>query len=500
MYCVKWKDHNSFQSKSIKITKKHQPTQNRKDIKTVHSPYIMKVNQFILFILLLIITLSSCDYVPVYVMMPLTTVTNDGQLNNVNQLQAQLKLLKSSNVDGIMVDVWWGIVQRSDAFSYDWSAYGQLFQLCQQIGLKVQVVMAFHQCGTNVGDACYIPLPKWVLAVGNSNPDIFYTDMHGHRDQEYLSLGVDNQKVFPGNRTAVDLYSDFMKSFASTFQSMIGKNNVITTIEVGLGPAGEMRYPSYQLQDNIWTFPGIGEFQCYDKYMLYSLNQTAYAQKQPLWGKAGPSNAGNYGDHPPSNVPFYSDGGFDNWDSDYGRFFLAWYSQQLINHGDAVLSRAQYNFVTNSSNPDKPVIAGKIAGIHWWYMTFAHAAELTAGYYNTYFHDGYIDIANMFKKYNIEFAFTCLEMLDVNQNACGCGPQELVQLTREAAWQAGIRYSGENALTIYNSQQGYDQIIRQSKVNGKTIDSFTYLRMTNDLFSNYSWSMFSNFVNRMHNL
>ncbi len=36
----------------------------------------------------------------------------------------------------------------------------------------------------------------------------------------------------------------------------------ITTIEVGLGPSGELRYPAYRLQ---WKFdpppPGVGEFQ-----------------------------------------------------------------------------------------------------------------------------------------------------------------------------------------------------------------------------------------------
>lgn len=35
---------------------------------------------------------------------------------------------------------------------------------------------------------------------------------------------------------------------------------LITDIEVGLGPAGELRYPSYPLSQR-WVFPGIGEFQ-----------------------------------------------------------------------------------------------------------------------------------------------------------------------------------------------------------------------------------------------
>jgi len=32
-----------------------------------------------------------------------------------------------------------------------------------------------------------------------------------------------------------------------------------------MGPAGELRYPSYPEGNNLWRFPGIGEFQCYDK-------------------------------------------------------------------------------------------------------------------------------------------------------------------------------------------------------------------------------------------
>jgi hypothetical protein len=37
-------------------------------------------------------------------------------------------------------------------------------------------------------------------------------------------------------------------------------DGTITEIEVGLGPCGELRYPSYA-QTQGWTFPGIGEFQ-----------------------------------------------------------------------------------------------------------------------------------------------------------------------------------------------------------------------------------------------
>jgi Glycosyl hydrolase family 14 len=38
-------------------------------------------------------------------------------------------------------------------------------------------------------------------------------------------------------------------------------------IQVGLGPCGELRYPSYPESNGTWRFPGIGEFQCYDKVL-----------------------------------------------------------------------------------------------------------------------------------------------------------------------------------------------------------------------------------------
>jgi len=52
---------------------------------------------------------------------------------------------------------------------------------CAAAGLKVQAVMSFHAAGGNVGDTCKIPLPKWVVDIGERNPDIFYTDKQMHR-------------------------------------------------------------------------------------------------------------------------------------------------------------------------------------------------------------------------------------------------------------------------------------------------------------------------------
>ena len=61
----------------------------------------------------------------------------------------------------------WGICERHGPKQYDFSAYIELFKKARKHGLKVQAVMSFHAGGGNVGDgSCDIPLPPWVLEVG----------------------------------------------------------------------------------------------------------------------------------------------------------------------------------------------------------------------------------------------------------------------------------------------------------------------------------------------
>lgn len=52
----------------------------------------------------------------------------------------------------------------------------------------------------------------------------------------------------------------------------------------------------------------------------------------------GPHDSGNYNSAVNDTQFFRSDGG--SWDSEYGSFFLAWYSGLLEQHADAVLTAA----------------------------------------------------------------------------------------------------------------------------------------------------------------
>lgn len=165
---------------------------------------------------------------PVYVMLPLDTVwtvhrgdRSISVLKKERSLEIALHTLKQAGVEGVMVDVWWGIVERAGPGSYDFSAYKRLFYKVAAAGLKVQAVMSFHAAGGNVGDTCKIPLPRWVLEIGEQNKEIYYTDKSGYRNRECLSLGCDEVPIFWG-RTPVQTYTDFIDAFCNNFQHLFG--------------------------------------------------------------------------------------------------------------------------------------------------------------------------------------------------------------------------------------------------------------------------------------
>lgn len=64
----------------------------------------------------------------------------------------------------------------------------------------------------------------------------------------------------------MQVYFDYMRSFRVEFDDFF-VSGVIAEIEVGMGPCGELRYPSYPVKHG-WKYPGIGEFQVYFKPLL----------------------------------------------------------------------------------------------------------------------------------------------------------------------------------------------------------------------------------------
>ena len=64
-------------------------------------------------------------------------------LKRERALEIALHTLRSAGVEGVMVDVWWGICERAGPRAYDFSAYRRLFHKCAAAGLRVQVGPSF---------------------------------------------------------------------------------------------------------------------------------------------------------------------------------------------------------------------------------------------------------------------------------------------------------------------------------------------------------------------
>ncbi|XP_073106339.1 beta-amylase 8-like isoform X2 [Elaeis guineensis] len=350
--------------------------------------------------------------------------------------------------------------------------------------------MAFHECGGNASGEIPISLPKWVLEIGKDNQDIFFTDREGRRNTECLSWGIDKERVLKG-RTGIEVCFDFMRSFRMEFNDLF-EEGFITAVEIGLGASGELKYPSHPERIG-WRYPGIGEFQCYDKYMQQNLRRAAKLRGHSFWAR-GPDNAGHYNSRPHETGFFCDRGDYDGY---YGRFFLHWYAQTLIDHADQVLSLANLAF-------EGTQVIIKIPAVYWWYKTSSHAAELTAGFYNPTNQDGYSPIFDMLKKHSAAMKFVCY------------GPQHSAQESDEAladleglswqvmnsAWDRSLAVAAHGTLPCHD-RETFIRIIENAKPRNdpdrRHLSFFTYQQLTSVFMEReMCFSELDNFIKCMH--
>lgn len=440
---------------------------------------------------------SKHKRVPVYVMMPIDSFCIDTfgvpRIRKIKALTISLKALKLAGVHGIAVEVWWGIVETSPLV-YNWSLYEEFFELISEVGLKLQVALSFHSNMHLSSPGSGVSLPQWIMEIGNLNKDIYYRDRNGYTNDDYLTLGVDHNHLFCG-RTGLQCYEDFMLNFADKFGSLMG--TLIEEISVGLGPCGELRYPAHPFGDGRWQFPGIGEFQCYDKYMMEDLKIAAWDEGKPHWGNKGPQNAGNYNSIP-FGIPFFEEGQ-ENFLSDYGQFFLEWYSNKLIRHADAILAKAANIFQKYLESEENSVLlVAKIGAIYWWFQTSSHPAELTAGYYNIAGKNGYVPLASILSRHGAALQISCFEMLDgEHPPTYFCSAEGLLQQIRSVSKERAIHLTGRNSYERYD-KAGLRQIYTNCyHLPSEAVKSFTFFRMNDKIFRVENWSNFVPFVRKM---
>jgi len=425
------------------------------------------------------------EYLPLYVALDRDVLSSGNLLTYAEALRAGLKALKVLGVTGIAVDVFWGLVEGREPGVYNWSGYKNLLRIITDMGFKVKVSLCFHSTEL-------VSLPEWILEEGRVNPDIYYTDKAGGRNTECLSLGINDVPVLKG-RSAITVYTSFMKSFKDEFSTWFG--GLITECLIGLGPNGELKYPAHP-SDKRWNFPGVGEFQCYDKFMLATLKACAEQVGQPSWGLGGPHDAGSYCLWPHQTGFFHHHG---NWDTPYGKFFLQWYAEMLVRHADGVLGAAREVFASTPVS-----IAVRAPGVHWWYNTASHAPELTAGYYNTVSRDGYLPMFKVLAHHGVALRLALAELRNNEQPPQAfCDPEKLLTQQRTVAAALQLPVTLENRLMRFDDPAlarleslVFDPLQYQG-VELPQPSGVTFCGMGDAMFEPANWKSFKSFVSRL---
>ncbi|XP_028774697.1 beta-amylase 3, chloroplastic [Neltuma alba] len=425
---------------------------------------------------------------PVYVTLPLDAVGPEGRVLRPKTMTVSFRALASAGVEGVVLEIWWGLVERNEPMVYNWNGYWQLVKLAGTCGLKVRVVLAFHQCGTDPADRNWIPLPLWVIDEIKKDPGLVYSDRFGTISTEYISLGCDTLPVLCG-RSPIQAYADFMRNFRDAFRPYFGI--IITGIQIGMGPGGELRYPLSPSQLIHARHTEFGEFQCYDKYMIASLNACARDIGMHAWGQGAPHGTGSFRHN------LFTTSEYSPWNTPQGKFFLEWYSGMLLLHGERICREAETIFRGTEVS-----MSAKVAAIHWHYLTDSHPSELTAGYYNTSERDGYLPIALMFSKYGFGICCSCFEMQDAvenKRNPVG-SPEGFLRQLVLAARLCDIQLEGQNFSSNFNDM-AFEQVLKMSKLYTQGVEkrpfSFNFVRMGGKMFESRFWDRFTRFVRQM---
>ena len=81
---------------------------------------------------------------PLFVTLLVNSISIGGQVWHRMAMAQSFKALLVASVEGVVVEVWWGLVEKDEPRVYNWQGYLDLVALAKRCGLKVRAVMAFH--------------------------------------------------------------------------------------------------------------------------------------------------------------------------------------------------------------------------------------------------------------------------------------------------------------------------------------------------------------------
>ncbi|WP_252224336.1 family 14 glycosylhydrolase [Clostridium sp. ZBS2] len=427
-----------------------------------------KLKKILGFVLVLMITITlnlssnTCIYASsintnykAYVMAPLD------KINDWDKFKEQLITLKNKGIYALTTDVWWGDVECQGDNQFDWNYYKTYANVVRESGLKWVPIISTHECGSNVNDSAYRPLPSW-LWTQDTVDNMQFKDEIGRWDKESLSpwwSGIEKQ------------YDELYASFASNFSDY---KDIITKVYLSGGPSGELRFPSYNIALN-WKYPERGYLQCYSDAAVSDF-QNSIKNKYTTISSVNDAWNTNLTSFEEITPPTDGDNFFENgYKTTYGKDFLKWYQGVLEKHLDKIASIAHENF-----DPIFNVrIGAKVSGVHWLINSpsMPRSTEYCAGYYN------YSSLLDEFKESNLDLTFTCLEMNDSDayKDPFYSEPKSLIINVANLAKEKGMKIFGENALDIKDNNQSYENCAEM--LYNYNFSGFTLLRFGN-LFNN----------------
>jgi hypothetical protein len=410
-----------------------------------------------------------------------------------------LDIAKNIGIDAITIDIWWGAVEKESDQSFDWSYYDKVFDLIEEKELKIIPIISLHQCGGNVGDDCNIPIPRWIWShfKDTQNKALMYKSEQGNYSKEYVSLWADDL-IMPQ-------YIEFMQAFNTHFKN---KTHLFDEINISMGPAGELRYPSYNKHDNNSGYPTRGSVQSYGKLAVNNFQQNMKKKYHTIkqLNKAWEQKYTQFNHiYPPENMSLFISKG-THLNTQFGKDYFSWYHQALIDHGKHLLQAADITF--DDAFSDIP-LGYKVAGIHWLMAKNGHqnrAAEIASGIIPTsltaedsgFGYQKAISIAKQGEIINrkIVLHFTCLEMSDNPKAPAYSKAHSLVKWIAQEAKKQGVIIKGENALAagILNDH-GWNNI--EIAFEQGTYSGLTILRL-NNIRSEIVQNRYANLIKKLH--
>lgn len=393
------------------------------------------------------------------VMLPLDTFVRDAgtglpRLKDAAWVERALGALQRAGADGVSVDVWWGLFTL-DGTHYDFGCVVQLAELCARHALHLTCVMSFHACGRSVGDTVHVPLPPFVVAAvdaaGPAAASGFYcVDAEGHVARDAFSPAADELPLrlalAAPPTTLLALYRIFMELFADALgrAGLLGAGRACDEVAVGLGPCGELRYPSYDAALG-WRWPQAGAPVCHDAHMrALAVAAGATCRTRAEDAAADPA-------------------------------FLKFYGEVLADHAARVLSAARERAFPYGCGVR---LAVKFAGVHWLHALPTRPAEACAGY------GDYALLLRTVAAHGAGATFTCYDMstvdLAVRTPAACSDPDSLVREFAAVAHAAGVAFLGaENSLEAWDARS---LATVRANVAATGADMLTFLRLTPAVF------------------